>query len=356
MKNFYVFIFLVISCISPQLNAQTISPNDLPAIGDIVNTTPLDPEAVDEGMAGNNVTWDFSNLTITPDAFSQEYIDPANTPYTSDYPSANLAVVSGGGAATSYAYYIIQSGDFELIGTASDQLNGPYDDPDLLLSTPFSFGDQFSDDFSGTTVSVAGTSYFYGSKTVEADANGTLILPDVTFDNVLRVKMVQTRTDSFEIPGVSTAITTNNTTSYTWHAPGVKGGIMTITYVDGQSITIIAGMDPIITDLPLTEVASLNPDASVISKVKNEFNSLKLGLNSATPATEQIEVVVDTQENLKAQVQFVNSFGQVISTDNWNLMSGKQNKIVDISNLAVGTYWLYVSNSKGSAKISFQKI
>lgn len=67
-----------------------------------------------------------------------------------------------------------------------------YSNPVLKMKYPFSYGDQFTDNFKG--VALFNKDYkieFTGDNTVTADAYGTLILPNLILDNVMRVKSIK---------------------------------------------------------------------------------------------------------------------------------------------------------------------
>ena len=101
----------------------------------------------DEGLSGANVYWDFSNasnhLTI-----STSVLDPANTPYSANFPSSNLAMTND---SLSYIYLTKYPDSLITDGIAGDLLATgeiiySYFNPVLKTDEfPCSFGSNFSD-------------------------------------------------------------------------------------------------------------------------------------------------------------------------------------------------------------------
>jgi hypothetical protein len=89
---------------------------------------------------------------------------------------------------------------------------------------PFSYGQSFSDPFSGVAwFNETSRIDLSGVSTVTADAFGTLILPDRILKNTLRVKSAR---QSLQI-GVCGS-TQSNTDKYFWYAPGYRYPVMMV--------------------------------------------------------------------------------------------------------------------------------
>ena len=103
-------------------------------------------------------------------------------------------------------------------------LNMIYSDPQTQFVYPFTMGTQSTDNFSGTatyTDTASGTTIVYnrtGTISIEGDAYGTLTTPSGTFNNVLRMKVLQTITDTVTFVGspFPPIIQTINITTYNW--------------------------------------------------------------------------------------------------------------------------------------------
>lgn len=160
------------------------------------------------GDAGENVTWDFSNLAeIEEQVF--EYVDPASTLWDYQFPESNLCGVGQDGY---HSYYRVTD-DFLIIeGYAQFSDDSPldtfklvYDDVEELIPFPLEYGDTHFDTFEGTTQALGFAVTFDGEIDFEADGYGTLILPNGTFENVIRYHFSRTQVNT--VLGQSSTVT-----------------------------------------------------------------------------------------------------------------------------------------------------
>jgi hypothetical protein len=71
--------------------AQPVIDNTyLPQVGDTYTLDMIDSNYI-LPSAGANQVWDYSNLSFYFNNASYNYLDPANTPYASNFSNANLA-------------------------------------------------------------------------------------------------------------------------------------------------------------------------------------------------------------------------------------------------------------------------
>lgn len=192
MKN---IITLSALCTAGALIAQpNITQLNIPVIGDVVTigrcSDPIDTNALN-ASAGAMQTWDFSGLN----EFSEEeilFVDPASTDFVDDFPNATFCGITWDDA---YTYYVASSSALESEGSAI--IIGPGDtakylmDVDLeqVIELPYSYGDQFSDTYSGTFSAAGFLGTMNGTVDLEADGYGTLILPTGTYTNTVRYRM-----------------------------------------------------------------------------------------------------------------------------------------------------------------------
>lgn len=103
----------------------------------------------------------------------------------------------------SRCYYTLRHDSLLLLGSESNLLKMVYDRPEAILRFPFTYGDKIEGVFHGTGTYCERTMIrCYGTYHVEADACGSLILPERdTLFNVLRVHSVRnTRTEHYALP------------------------------------------------------------------------------------------------------------------------------------------------------------
>ncbi|HEX2615922.1 MAG TPA: T9SS type A sorting domain-containing protein [Flavobacteriales bacterium] len=138
-------------------------------------------DTLSPGPAGPAQTWDFSALVGCGVARTYNWVAPIanpNFPYSVKlaYPSASIA-----------DYFTTTPDLFQQV------VYGPlpndywiYDDPGDVVHYPMSYGDQFTDSFSGERTAVAGE-LFHGTRTVRYDAYGTALMPWGEETNVFRL-------------------------------------------------------------------------------------------------------------------------------------------------------------------------
>jgi hypothetical protein len=193
-----------------------ITTNNIPQLGDAV-TIGLCSDIVDADAlntsAGAIQTWDFSGLTETEEQMFT-FVDPATTFWANDYPGANLCGVSWTG---SHSYYHVGSGALETSGNAQivpgtapeDTIKMIYStDIERIVPLPYTYLDQSTDNFAGSFSFGALVGTMDGNISFEADGYGTLILPNGTYENVVRYHFNRTQNN--------TLITTTTTTKEQW--------------------------------------------------------------------------------------------------------------------------------------------
>jgi len=184
MKKTLLIPTLLLTCSS--ILAQPIITNaeDF-AIGTVLKFQKCNPSSISVGNAGANQTWNFSGLSILPDTSTEWMLDPSMTSMGHLFPTANLVVKVSNGQ---YTYLEKTVNDNNIMGFIDTTLSFPathYTNPMLIAKRPLSYGTIIKDTFM-----LAGSSAI-GIVTISPDAYGTLILPNGTHNNVLRVKISQ---------------------------------------------------------------------------------------------------------------------------------------------------------------------
>lgn len=270
MKKLYLLLVLGIPL---QSYAQPTLTNALNySIGDKAAYFQCDSAAFSPGGSGMAQTWTFTSLVVE-DTFVQNIVSPSSTPNGSQFPNATFAEVGGGGEI-----YINNSGnDYSMVGIveASSSLNMSYTNSMKLLTRPVNYNDMITDTFT-TQYSYSGQSLTGGGvATANADAYGTLTLPDSTYNDVLRVRSEFVQNDSISGSPIPINVTVKRV-SYMWFVAGFKEPVLR-----ADSFSIQTPGPPINT----YTVAYRPKDQSVgISDVELNSNNITchLGQNSAT--------------------------------------------------------------------------
>ncbi len=225
MKNIrFTSILLLMSLGMFAQNTLTYRNNSL-AAGD--SSAYREIQFVEPGNDGPNQIWDFSKVQYSGKSLPS-VLQPASNLKTAGVSEYNVLLKDNG-----YDYFMNSNVNMlEERGYVNTEkkMTLNYSDPVIKMKYPFSYGDQFTDPFTG--VAFFNGDYridFSGTNTVTADAYGTLIMPDMVIKNVLRVKSVK---KGLQINKCGT--TEINIVKYFWYAPGFRYPVMNIGIVENR--------------------------------------------------------------------------------------------------------------------------
>ncbi len=349
MKKGLLFPAALLATLS--LFAQpTLQNNVFPNIGDVVTTSDADTINIDPGGVGANQTWDFTALTplAGTTATQYTYIAATGTPYTAEFPTANIVAKIAGDTAI-YSYFNKGSGDLALLGTASLAFLQKYTNPNVVLETPLTFNGSFSDDYAYTID--ANTGFLFnseGSQTVTYDAYGTLKTPSGTFTNAIRTKSVSSESDSTEISGV-VLITQTDITTYNWFVPNQSGAVVSINYTSGFSETQIPGFDTLITQTPLTKSVSYTTTSTTsVFSAPATLSGLYITAIGPNPAVDQLTLRFNAVTGDQAlRVLITDATGKEIQNQAIRTVAGENTWSVPVGRLAAGNYFLTLTDGRG---------
>ncbi len=239
-----IIFLLVFSC---NLNAQiTITESDVPMIGDVQAAIEADvTPGISIGSPGANQTYDFSGL-IGIDTTISEFISPTGTPGENSFPTATLAVESGG----DISYLEINSTATLFLGVSvdtsgmGDYFDLVYDPSIKFIELPTTYGTSYMDE-SGFSITADGSDLGFDSiriisrevKNVNFDGYGTVITPLGSFDG-LREEAITTSYDTSQayLFGIWQTLLTDMSidTSYNWYSKDSKGILVSVDIQDGE--------------------------------------------------------------------------------------------------------------------------
>ncbi|MDR2907549.1 MAG: T9SS type A sorting domain-containing protein [Bacteroidales bacterium] len=145
----------------------------------------LKAEFVDAGPSGIKQVWNFSDLKI----YGKEenfMIDATQVPKYGVLPSANVALSTG---SDFHGMYRITPTENDYVGYFGKDYHVIFSQPHRRMIYPFTYGNLYMSNFSGYGIYPEDASTdISGDFSFEADAYGSLILPNDVLNNVLRVK------------------------------------------------------------------------------------------------------------------------------------------------------------------------
>ncbi len=222
-------------------------------------------------------------------------VDPATTPGAADFPDATFTFVT---ADSQYAYaQVTDTALLALGGTAAvlpgfPPLTAAFDNPQLLLTAPATYGTAFNDIYR-IAVTVAGSDFGVDADSVrfvrtaaiqaEVDAFGTLSVPAGTYD-VLRLRTEVLTVDSisiklfgtfFPVPGTPIV---SETVSYEWWG---KDGVGIVMSVDEDEEGVLSEATYLIhsSDMPVGPEAAFS--AAVGAEGLTGFDNMSSGSASS---------------------------------------------------------------------------
>ncbi|HRH67679.1 MAG TPA: T9SS type A sorting domain-containing protein [Bacteroidia bacterium] len=267
------------------------------------------------GDPGAGQTWNFTNVFVSLNTVILNYVLPSATPYAASYPSANLAsyIISG-----DYEYYTTGASSFVYNGkgTVNDQAQitgSSY----ILFSYPFTFGTNVVNTVSGST----GAGTISGTVTVTGDGHGTLKLPGITYNNVLRVRREENITYSFG-PGVDENILT---VSYFWYSSQHDGPLMK--FVTTTTSGIATGYTKFVgvADFGLGIDGPENPSISSIAVHPN-------------PATSDVQLSFSSNQPSDILFRVMDITGRIWKEWNRFTVPGEVSIRLDVADLPRGIY------------------
>lgn len=317
---------LLFACTLIALNGfsqPTLYSSDLPAAGETYVMNTCNTAGVTEGPAGANQTWTFT-AKVNTGTQSESFVSPSSTPGAASFPTATLAIDQGG---NNYIYLEISSSQGIVLGFYNAGTVVTYTDAQKLFQFPFTYNTSFTDVFSSTFMLAGNTVYRNGTVTVTGDAHGTLILPNATYSNCLRIKTSTSQRDSAFI-GLAYFVDTE-TEQYEWWHPSVNYTLKRIQY------------DTTVTTIGTTTTSSNSKDVS--------YFAYQVGVTEHTPitspvtifpnpASELAEVEFSLNRNSVMELEITDVAGRKVKNEIHHLAAGDHKLTLNVSDLHSGVY------------------
>lgn len=333
------------------LSAQiTITQSDIAPLYSQVRQANDTTPTVTPGTPGTNQTWNLTGLNNQRED-TLVFTLPQFTPYSADFPNANMAVINSNNGSPSYSYLLNTSSSLNIEGQASDPFGTgtipiSFDDNEVMLPFPSTYNSSYTDTartyrqfFVGQNIPPLGYidsarvhSHVY--KTSVIDGWGTCTTPLNTFNalrqNAKRVQYdtIDVYTSGFWIPEVYTSM--DSIRLYAYWANGVGYPVAQLTdYQDLGTIT------------SATWIPAL-PQVIGVSEVSNSINMNVYPNPSA-------ETVTFSSNGAKVVViNILDINGRIIRTA--NVMSDLTS--INISDLASGIYFYQALDTHGAIRDS----
>lgn len=336
------FTSILLLCIIPlTINGQNRLTKQLNSLCASDKLLKQQVEYKDPGSSGRNLTWDFRMLNQLNDEYPLKYFIPD---------SIQMDTICGMEHQTRY-YYSQKRDSVWATGFENATTLMMYNTPELRMKFPFSYGDTLFSYFKGEgeygrrlKLSVSGYTR------VEADAEGTLQLPD--FEDVKNALRVRTLRYYTEIGKDSSEMIID---TYAWYAKGVRYPVFESIKTD--IIKRKRSRNAIVTDTTIFRTSFYYPPHYQACQLPHETTSeIRVDTNTdITTVFTEASYLPNPVENIltisykltrPASVRFSvhNNIGVLAcSTTQLNLEAGYHQTPISMSHLITGTYVLYVN-------------
>lgn len=275
---------------------------------------------IDTNIQGADVIWDFSDLDdISGEDLTVTIVDPAETAHGDDFPESNYAYHEEASGYNGYRYFLLSAEQMERVGSYVGSLN-TFTNTQEEYIFPFELGTTNIDTWDNTASGFGGGDY-----NLSCIGYGTLILPDVAFNDALMVRVNLTEGDIIDI------------WDYIWYSS--DNGAILLNYIDGDGFWV--------------------GDQAVYINNLNEFVGVEEiafadEIKYNNPVTDQLQL--SFSEQVEAGEYFIiNQLGQTISSGEIN--SGSLDLHISTAELSNGIYSVVLTSGLNSASsVRFVKL
>jgi hypothetical protein len=279
------------------------------------------------GASGASQTWNFANLVA--DSSSIVYVElPSATAQGSDFPNATAAVVGPDGTQ----YFQASSSVLELVGPSLLGQTVALTNPGSFLTYPCTYQSSWEDDFAGA-VDVGLPVAITGNVIGIADGYGTLVLPEGTVNDVLRVRRVTTTT--LDIPGIGGGELEDET--YGFYRVGLGLPIMEISRTQGEL--------PLLGPVDIQTLRWVDVNTVGIEDITSDAIGVEVFPN---PATTNVQVNFGLAGGRTVAIELFDMHGRQVRTIAMNTgNSGVHTGNISVDGLSSGVYMLRITDNTG---------
>lgn len=287
----------------------TLQATDLnPVVGDAY--TVYSATYVAPGSSGSNVTWDLSSMQPIGSPGIMDHQAPSP-----NYPTTNIQIVNMVTTPTEITHMIASSTSQIYVAQESDGVVTDYSDPMQVLAFPVTDGLDVTDPLAATFTSNGIDFTRTGTTHIQASGWGTLITPEGTFTDVVRVRLEIDIADASSVLNV-----TYNTITYMWYKAGYH-----------YPLAAVAEFTTSLSPNPQYSGVYMEVDGVGTEEITNSALSVHPNPSGGV-------VTIETESFNKASV--INALGQVVLTSD--------QKQFDLSSFESGIYTVFVEDLSGN--------
>jgi hypothetical protein len=331
-------IVLSVVMIMPSIAQISITSADLFSFLGTSKTMETDTSGsvmVNVGSAGASQSWDFTGTVVQGNIESWDFLNPVNTPYSADFPTANIAlrISSASYTDTTYSFFRIENSSFTEVGQVLffQDTTILTQNSLLVLPLPCAMGSNWMTRDSTEFL-------FAGNKIVEidlqnntVDAWGTVTVPTGQY-NCLRVREDGDYITNTYVNNILIFSDTIKTINYTWITKEV--------IVAAQAESQENDTNPNFTNASnfSRNIQSMTP---IIEPVRSAPHKFRLYANYPNPFNASTEIAFDLPINEVINLAIYNVMGQMVAElANGRMSAGTHRLIWNAEQLPSGLYYL----------------
>ena len=352
-KKTFILLMLLIS-IPSLLSAQFVLKKELnaPRPGDEIIKQQV--RYKDPGRSGENVLWDFSELSSINDGYALVYSSPYATGDTvyimglDTVPASNATdseLIIGTEHYTMY-YYLLSGNRLWTIGHENPTNLLKYAPPLLLAAYPLAYQENHRENYSSCGIYSSDQPFSSaGNVEIQADARGMMILPSSdTLKQVLRVKSVQTIRESGNLQAQTVL------ENYKWYVHGYRYPVFETVKTRVITDSIETGHFETAFFYPPQDHYYLEDDEANLALLDNDTTSKPAdpweGLNYnfyPNPVTTTVNVELYLPREARVKLHLRNQTGFLLHSENKGVLSRGLHRLqLALPALATGNYVLTI--------------
>jgi hypothetical protein len=308
----------------------------------------------DAGPAGADVTWDFTGLVFdTSEVIKATFGTPDTTPYFNEFPASNLVQVVKFGSVRFYQYFNATADKMENLGEVIPGTSiTRYENPETILDFPLNFNTQWQDDYTSIfEFQISPITYEEdGVNDATVDAYGTLMLPHIAFDDVLRLKTISTSSDTASLGQGLYERNYYYDTTYIWLSPSYYGPLCSRSHGTQEKFVYLVTQDTTITDMEFSsyESFSFDPMAQMMSSIPRvEAGKYALQI-SPNPFSTDLRLTFDSDRPQVMQFVLRDLNGRHVFTTEVNASTGENAIDLQVPDAAAGMYIAVLQSPNGA--------
>jgi hypothetical protein len=265
-----------------------LTKNNLMSVGDTLNLITVDSvqaKTIVPGLSGANKSWVFPAL-VAQDSGLTIRMNPASTPFFTDFPSANYADYQS--ASDMYDYYNYQTNvGGSYLGFEQPGVKDFYSSP-IITQDNFTYLNSFTNTARAVATYPNYTIRVVEYDTVICDGYGSLNLEGKTYAHTLRTQKRYTVIDSAFMGTVLALVVKTHTIAYSWNSSDYKDVLLQLVMQDSVAPVVYFNRKPIPVSVALGIAPSAVSPAQQIAVFPNPFKqqtAVALDINGLSMVT-----------------------------------------------------------------------